>query len=275
MSDKLVIIVQARLGSSRYPGKVVVPLLGQPMLLWLLMRLARLALRHTTVVACPPGPANAPLLALCRRHGYRVMAPEVPEDDVLARFAAVAAHYDADLIVRLCGDCPCLDPVVVHTVITAQQVYGRTAALTAIAPEWPDGMDCEIVTRGALAAAHAEATAPSEREHVTSFLYNHPDRFCGMTVPCPLDLQEVRWTVDTPQDLPVLETLVKRTVTQYGCWYGWQDLWATMMLNATLRDRLTVRPGTRNRAYCEQVARERGTPVQSWETLRYKELRHG
>jgi spore coat polysaccharide biosynthesis protein SpsF (cytidylyltransferase family) len=139
---------------------------------------------------------------------------------------------------------------------------------TGIAAQWPDGMDCEMFSREALEIAQAEATLPSDREHVTPYIWRHPERFVLKTLPCPFDLHDVQWSVDTSYDLLLLENLLKRTLPRTGLDFTWQDLWGTLQLSPHLKQEMQART-QRNHAYTEQVAKEHGTPVQSWESLRY------
>ncbi len=271
MSEGLVIIVQARVGSHRFPAKVLQPLLGIPMLLWVLGRVSRVQLPHTLVVAAPATPENDALEALCQTHGYQCLRPDVPEDDVLARFAAVARHYDATEIVRVCGDSPCIDPQVLDALVAYHRWRHQPRPdHTGIAAEWPDGMDCEALSTDALYRAEAEATLPSDREHVTPYIWRAGGPFRTVQFPSQFNLQNVRWCVDTPDDLRSLERLVKHTMRRTGLEFTWRDLWATMLLEPSLAAQMQART-PRNYAYAEQVANERGEAVRSWENLRYQE----
>jgi spore coat polysaccharide biosynthesis protein SpsF len=267
----LLVVVQARMESQRFPGKVLAPLLGQPMLLWTLARLQQLRTPHTLVVACPDTEAtHTQLVPALVPHGYVVEIVEGDPTDVLHRFAVVAARYGAQEIVRLTGDCPLIDP----GIIDAMLAYHHWSALprpdhTGIAAEWPDGLDCEVMSREALDCADAEATLPHEREHVTPFLWATPGRFRCATLPCPFALPQYQWSVDTPEDLRLIAKLLTYTLIRVGHGFTWQDLWTTLVCCPTLREHLLARPA-RNGAYVTQVANATGGAVQSWETLRYK-----
>lgn len=264
--SRVVIIVQARMGSQRFPGKVLAPLLGQPMLLWVLARLSRVQTPHTLVVATPAGTANHPIADLCIKHGYLYELVDVPEEDVLARFCWVAERYRAERIVRVCGDSPTIDPAVIDALLAAHAM--EAFDLTATAEEWPDGCDVEVMARRALDIAERDASAPSEREHVSSYIWSRPEKFVTQTLPCPFDLHDVQWSVDEPTDLQRLESLLVHTCPRTGPVFGWQDLMVTMALHPYLSQAIRSRP-PRNRAYTAQVARERGTTELAWDMLRY------
>ncbi len=270
MKDNLVFIVQARAGGFRFPGKMLAPLLGQPLLLWHLSRLSRVEIPHTLVVACPDTPGNEAIADLCKKHGYLCELVPVPENDVLARYAWVAQKYDATEIVRTCADCPCLDPCIVFDLIVSHWHPKERSDHTGIAACWPDGQDCEIFSRQALDMANAEATSISDREHVTPWIWSQPDRFRLATLPCPFDLSAAQWStsVDTSEDLRLVEHFVMYTLPRIGMTFGWRDLWATLRLEPWLADRMAARQ-PRNQAYVEQVAKEQGIAVQNWERIRY------
>lgn len=254
------IVVQARAGGSRFPGKMLAPLLGQPLILWTLQRLAAVYGPGAIIVALPPGDAHAPLGAVCERHGYAVLQPAVPETDVLARYQAIAEEEGLDTIVRVTGDCPLIDPQVVRGCLRAFET-GHYDHL-GIAAEWPDGMDCEAFSRLALDVADAEATDAADREHVTPYLWRQPQRFVCGTYPCPMDLTAYQWSVDTPGDLRLVEDLLKRVLRQAGVGFGWRDLWLALEESPGLKSRMLSRP-PRNQAYVTQ------TGAASWETARY------
>ena len=266
----LLVVVQARYESTRFPGKVLAPLLGQPMLLWQLLRLQHLRTPHTLVVACPDTEGtHEQILPALVPHGYTVEIVDGDPNDVLRRFAVIAERYQAQEVVRLTGDTPLLDPAVVDELIAYHHWYSVPRAdHTGIAAEWPDGMDCEIVSWDALALAYAEASSAAEREHVTPFIWGTPDRFRCATLPCPLDLTTYQWSVDTPYDLTIVGQLLKRTLTRVGFGFTWQDLWLTLELFPLLKQQMLARPA-RNRAYAIQVAAETGQAAQTWEQLRY------
>jgi spore coat polysaccharide biosynthesis protein SpsF len=267
----LLVVVQARMESQRFPGKVLAPLLGQPMLLWTLARLQQLRTPHTLVVACPDTTAtHTQLVPALVPHGYTVEVVDGDPNDVLRRFAVVAGLHQAQEIVRICGDCPLIDPGVVDSLIAHHHwgMFPRPdhTGIGLRHSHWPDGMDCGIFSREALTIADAEATLPREREHVEPFLCDVPDRFRCATLPCPLDLSPYQFSVDTPRDLQLVSQLLKHTLARVGFGFTWQDLWLTLELRPTLRQQFLARPA-RNGAYMAQVAAETGGQGLSWEPL--------
>ena len=281
MTPPVLIIVQARMASTRFPGKVLAPLLGQPMLLWQLDRLSRVQTPHTLVVGTSAAPENAPLVELCQRHGYRIQASTgIAEDDVLGRFHTIAEAYpEAQEIVRVTGDCPLIDPVIVDALIAQHRGHNMTDALqrdgywhtpidhTGIAAEWPDGQDCEIFSRTALDLADVEATASHDREHVTPWIWSQPEMFRCKTLPCPLDLSWMQTSVDTQDDLTMVQHLLDWILTDVGFSFGWRDIWRYIVKSPMLRVWQQRRP-PRNQAYVTQVGSGK-----TWEELRYRTRR--
>ena len=193
-------ILQARMSSTRLPGKVLRPLAGAPMVLRQIERIGRAERIDELVVAVSTERTDDVLAEILEHNGLRVFRG--PLHDVLARFAGVlAAHDSADHVVRLTADCPFTDPGVIDAVI-ARHLESR-ADYTSNTPArrtFPKGLDCEAMTAEALRTAHAEAVLDDEREHVTAFLYRRPGRFAIAEVNQDRDEGEVRWTVDRPDD---------------------------------------------------------------------------
>ena len=264
----LLIIVQARVGGTRLPGKVLKPLFGQPMLLWLLDRVRQMKTPHDLVVASPDTAGNHAIADMCVRHGYSYVLVPGNENDVLGRFQDVAdAIPEATDIVRLCGDSPLIDPSAIDALVAQHDVQHNDH--TGIAAEWPDGMDCEVFTRRSLEIANTEATESSEREHVTPYLWRKPQRFRCQTLPCPFDLRYLQTSVDTSYDLAMVEKLLERLLHDVGFGFGWRDVWRMIETYRIFRDWQLARL-PRNSAYVNQIARERDIPVASWETERYR-----
>ena len=265
------------MSSTRFPGKVMQPLYGQPMILWQLDRLSRMTIPHTLVVACPPGKENIPLIALCHRHGYNAIAPEVLENDVLARYAVVAEQYNAAHVVRLTADCPLLDHAIVDACITKYLGVSVSAMLAyrrpqydhvGIAEEWPDGQDVEVFSRNVLEIANAEATLPSDREHVTPYIYRNKERFMCATLPCPFNLSWQSYSVDTSEDLQDVKNILGFCLVHYGHTFGWREIMQTIEYLPTAAEHMRQR--IRNIAYVEQVAAEHGlTETMNWGKVRY------
>lgn len=197
------VIVQARMGSSRLPGKVLMPLAGRTVLAHVLAR--RRAIEGADVVCCATTTAagDDPVADEALRLGADVFRGS--EDDVLARYHDTAAACGAGVIMRVTSDCPLLDPGVAAAVLRLRAETGADYAANNMPPGWPHGLDCEAFTAAALAAAEKNARAAGEREHVTPWLRNHP----GIT---RANLEGPgaaghRWTLDYPEDLAFFEAL--------------------------------------------------------------------
>ena len=214
-------VIQARMGSSRLPGKVLADLGGRPVLQLMLERLAR-AHVDQLVVATSDLPGDDPVAALAGRCGVAVVRG--PEADVLARFALALDRYPADDVVRLTADCPLVDPVIVDSALGLHRRCRADYTSNSLERTFPDGLDVEVVRAEALRTAAAEATRPDDREHVTPFLHHHPDRFTLASLETAEQLGHERWTLDTPADLERLRTIVDRLVDPVAA--GWHEVLA-------------------------------------------------
>jgi spore coat polysaccharide biosynthesis protein SpsF (cytidylyltransferase family) len=204
----VVAIVQARVGSTRLPGKVLADLAGRPMLLRVLDRAGQARRVDQVVVATSVAAADDAIEGLCRREGIGCFRGS--EDDVLARYAGAADAFAAGTVVRITADCPLLDPAVVDAVIDAFLAAKADYASNIAPPTFPDGLDTEVLSREALERAHREARLRSEREHVTLYIRNHPELFRSVNVASPEDLSHWRWTVDEPADLELAREIYRR-----------------------------------------------------------------
>lgn len=188
------------MSSTRLPGKVLKPLLGEPMILRQIERLRRSRRLDRLVVATSDQPSDDPLVDALRAAGVAVFRG--PLDDVLARFLGALDAYPAEHVVRLTADCPLIDPLVMDATIDLHLAAGADYAPNRlVAAGYPKGLDVEVVTADALRRAAAQATTPEEREHVTWGIWNHPERYRIARLEPPIDEGEVRWTVDRPDDL--------------------------------------------------------------------------
>ena len=209
-------VVQARMGSTRLPGKVLADLGGRPQLAVLLERLAGAAVDEV-VVATSDRPGDDPVAALARTLGRPVFRGS--EADVLGRFAGAAAAYGADDVVRITADCPFTDPEIVDAVVARHRATGADYTSNTLLRTFPDGLDVEVLRAEALHAAAARATAPAEREHVTPHLYRHPEDFRLAALLGDDRVGTARWTVDTADDL----ARVRRVVAALGTTFRWEQ----------------------------------------------------
>ena len=205
-----VVIVQARMTSTRLPGKVLADVAGKPMLERQLDRLARCRHADEIALATTTNADDDPLVALADRLGYGVHRGS--EHDVLSRYADAAAKFRADVVVRVTSDCPLIDPELTDAVIEA---LGRDVdyASNVLERHLPRGLDTEALWRDTLQRADRMATSKPAREHVTWHIHTeHPERFVLRSVRAPFDAADQRWTVDTPEDLE----LVRRVYDALG-----------------------------------------------------------
>lgn len=214
---KISLIVQARMNSSRLPGKVLRGVLGKPLLEFELERLGRSQRVDEIVVATSLSPADDPIAEFCRSKG--VIFFRGSEEDVLARFYQVAQVRKSEALVRVCADCPLIDPEVVDKTINYfLKEQGRLDYVSNVMPRtYPRGMDCEVFTAKALTEAHANARETSEREHVTPYFYKHPEIFRLGSVTQEVDESRYRWTVDTEKDFLLIEKILAELYPQNPC----------------------------------------------------------
>jgi spore coat polysaccharide biosynthesis protein SpsF len=174
---KTVVIVQARCGSTRLPGKVLLPLGGRPMLVRMLERLAHAGTPDAVVVATTTHPEDDVIEATVARAGFTCLRGH--PTDLIDRHLQAARRAEADVVVKIPSDCPLVDPQVVDRVVTTHlEGPQKTDYTSNLHPEsYPDGNDVEVMSIGALETAWREATRPYEREHTTPFLWDQPGRF--------------------------------------------------------------------------------------------------
>ena len=198
---KIVCLVQARMGSSRLPGKVIKPILGIPMLQILLERLSHSKLIDQIVVATSTDVNNTPLVSLVNSLGYEVF--EGSEKDVLQRFVDASAAFEADVIVRITGDCPLVAPELVDSVIKFYLDSEVDYCSNIAPPTFPDGLDVEVFSAKALIQSISETDSSYDHEHVTPYLREsgkfHITNFTSIE-----NFSSRRWTVDEAVDLEVV-----------------------------------------------------------------------
>lgn len=202
-------VVQARMSSSRLPGKVLAPVAGRPLLALLLERLARCEELDAVVVATSGEASDDVLAAWCRETGVNVHRG--PLDDVVARMLGASAAQGLDGIVRICADSPLIDPALVDRAVALLRAGDHDLVSNVVPPRtYPPGQSVEAIRADALAAAGALMDAPGDREHVTPALYRHPGRFRIAALRADPPCDGLRMVVDTPDDLAALRDLVAR-----------------------------------------------------------------
>jgi spore coat polysaccharide biosynthesis protein SpsF (cytidylyltransferase family) len=203
--SRVLAFVQARMTSSRLPGKVLEPIGGRPSIVFMVERLRRSKSLDSIVVVTSDDPSDDPLVEVLAKADIPAFRGDL--QDVLARFCGALSAHPADVVVRLTGDCPLLDPAVVDAVVAVRRDTDADYASNVDPPTFPDGMDVEVFTAQALVQAHAAARLPSEREHVTPWMRASSSGLRRTNLQAIADLSALRLTVDYPDDLELVRCL--------------------------------------------------------------------
>ncbi|MGH2582222.1 MAG: cytidylyltransferase domain-containing protein [Anaerolineales bacterium] len=207
---KVVAIIQARMDSSRLPGKVLLDLGGKTVLDWVVQRVSRVRGVDQTIVATSTAPEDDAIAGFCEERGYAFTRGDL--HDVLDRYMQAANKSNADVIIRITGDCPLIDPGMIsdnlNTFFTTLPPLDFAANRLPGDRTIPIGLDAEICTRGALETAWREATEPHQREHVMPFFYENPERFRILHIRHEPSYGHLRWTLDTQEDYVLLQKIV-------------------------------------------------------------------
>lgn len=215
MSKKVVVIIQARMASSRLPGKILKQIGEMPMLAWVVERSQRAMKVDDVVIATTDDPSDDAVAGYCEEQGYTFVRGSM--HDVLDRYYQTAKKQGADVIVRLTADCPLIDPEMLDSNIKTflETDPPLDFAANRLPPPHkrtvPIGLDTEICTFDALETAWKEAEETHQREHVMPFFYEQPERFNILHILHEPDYGDLRWTVDTREDLE----LVRKIVTHF------------------------------------------------------------
>jgi spore coat polysaccharide biosynthesis protein SpsF len=197
------------MASTRLPGKSLAPVLGRPLLYYVTQRLKQLKHPVEVVVATSEEESDDPIEAWCLDH--QVLCFRGSHEDVLDRYLKAARRFSADVIVRITGDCPLIDPVVVDQAIDQflEHYPDYDYLSNTVQRTFPRGLDVEVFKRSALERAHEEAFHTEEREHVTPYLWRHPETFSLGSLYHKEDLSDHRWTVDTEDDFALITKLIE------------------------------------------------------------------
>ncbi|HWQ83773.1 MAG TPA: glycosyltransferase family protein [Anaerolineales bacterium] len=242
-----VAIIQARMGSSRLPGKVLLDIAGRPMLGWVIERTRRASLVDEVVLATTTDPSDDPVADYCQSNGYAYTRGSL--GDVLDRYYQAAQAHQAEVIARVTADCPLIDPTLIDDVIgvflgAPPRIASRLEIREAENPEsrlapypfdfaanrlpppfrrsYPVGLDVEVCSFTALERAWLEARQGFEREHVMPYFYSQPGRFRFVQLQHAQDFGSLRWTVDTAQDLTLIQEIFNRLPDPLTC--SWLDV---------------------------------------------------
>lgn len=196
---RIICIIQARMDSSRLPGKVLEDIAGRPMLAHVVARAAAIEGVEDVVVATTTAPEDSAILDLANSLGVGAFAGST--DDVLDRYYQAARKFKAAAVVRITADCPLLDPVESARVVARFARGDLDYATNLVPPTFPDGQDTEVVSFEVLEKIWNVATLPSDREHVITYIRTNPQLFKVHNVTSEQDLSDLRLTVDEPDDL--------------------------------------------------------------------------
>ncbi len=243
-----VCVIQARMGSSRLPGKVLMDLTpGETILERVVQRLRRAETVDRIIVATTRDQGDDAIEQAC--HGLAVECVRGDTFDVLDRYVqAVATVEDADVVVRVTADCPFVDPEIVDSLVRTLRADQVDFIANRLPPPhertYPVGLDVEVCTREALEEAGRRAEEPHQREHVMPYLYEHPGDFRIRVVDLPEDLAMHRWTVDTPEDLEVVRKIAEAVGPEPFSWRKVFDVTASdagiEAMNAGQRQKLVT-----------------------------------
>ena len=208
-----IVIIQARMGSTRLPGKVLLPLVNKSMLWHIVQRCRAVDGIAEVVIATTTRPQDQPILDVCATEGIACF--EGSDQDVLSRYYQAAVSFQADPVIRITGDCPCSDPGLIEAVVAMHRsarfdlVGAATGAGAHGLDGWhfPDGLDVECSSFGCLERLWSEAQAPHDREHVSTYALRHPDRFRIGRMYAPADYGHHRWTVDHWEDFMLVRAI--------------------------------------------------------------------
>jgi len=211
---KNLIVVQARLGSTRLPGKVLLDLAGEPLIVRMIERIAHIKTPASIVVATTIHPEDNKILEVCRAAGIEVFSGH--PTDLLDRHYQAALEYRAEVVAKIPSDCPLIDPSIIDRVFERFAIGDSDYTSNLHPTSYPDGSDVEVMNTSVLATAWREATLPMEREHTTPFIWERPERFRIANVvwePTPEGIPKRdysmshRWTIDYPEDYEFIQRI--------------------------------------------------------------------
>lgn len=232
--QKIVAIIQARMTSSRLPGKVLIDIAGFPMLSHVVRRVSSAKMVDQTVIATTEDSADNPIADFCHSNGFSIFRGH--PFDVLDRYYQAALKFEADIIVRITADCPLMDPALIDSLLQSFLDAEVDFAANRLPPPWkrsyPIGLDIECVRFDALKKAWQEAESQFEREHVMPYFYDQPGRFKILLTQNEPDYGEKRWTVDTPKDLELVTKIFEKFAPRID--FSWLEVIEMVKANPDL-----------------------------------------
>lgn len=228
---RTVAIIQARMGSTRLPGKVLKEIAGRTMLGWVVGRTLLCKKIDEIMIATTTLPADTAIIKECAVMGVTSFRGEV--NDVLDRYMCAARLAQAECIVRITSDCPLVDPRVIDAVVSTLVECDADYASNTIERTYPRGLDVEAMKIDALEEAWRVADRSYEREHVTPYIWQNPSRFRLACHKLSVDHSSERWTVDTTEDLALIREIYSR---RDGCGFlGWREVLEILSREPSLR----------------------------------------
>ena len=251
---KTVAIVQARMGSTRLPNKVLREIKGKPMLWYVINRLKFCKNISEVILATTQAQADDPIEGFARENGINYFRGS--ENDVLDRYYQCAKKYSVEVIVRITADCPLIDPEVVDKVVETFLDHENDCdyASNVLPPTFPDGLDTEVFWFKSLEKAWNEAKYTSEREHVTSYIYKNPDKFKLLNVESNIDYSDLRWTVDTENDFNFVKEVYEKIGKENEIFYM-KDI--IELIEVIPEIKAINSDSTRNEGYAKSVAEDK------------------
>ncbi len=210
VKDNIVAIIQARMGSTRLPGKVLIDIQGKPLLAHVIYRIKEARSINRIAIATTDSGKDKAIIDFAQSQGIPYFIGS--EKDVLDRFYQAAKEYGAETIIRITPDDPFKDPEVIDKVVDYYLSHKDEVDYVSntIKPTYPEGLDVEVFSFNALEKAWQEAKKPSEREHVTPYIWNHPELFRLANIENSEDLSYLRWTLDNEADLKFTQEVYSR-----------------------------------------------------------------
>lgn len=222
--SRVVASIEARMGASRLPGKVMCDVGEMPMLGFIVNRLSRAKSLHSVVVATTVNPADDPIVRWAESAGVACFRGS--EDDVLQRVVDAQRSQKSDIVVELCGDCPLIDPDLIDLAVDTYRNSRCDVVSSARQISYPQGTEVQVFGLDLLADVADSVADPAVREHVSLFFYENPERYRILDLDAPLALHRphYRLQVDYPEDLALVREIADRFTSSHGTSFGLRDI---------------------------------------------------
>ena len=227
----VVIIVQARMGSTRCPGKILKQVMGRPLLEYQIERLNAIENVDEVVIATTKNKIDNPIAELCERLNCSYFRGS--ENDVLLRYYEAAIKFDAECVIRINSDCPLIDPSIVEEIVEFYLNNEFDYVSNILDKSYPIGLHTEVFSMKALSNANDNSVSLAEREHVTPYIYRNPHLFKLFSYTLKNDLSNYRWTVDYPEDFELIRIIITK-LYPLKTYFDMFDIIELMSLDARL-----------------------------------------